>query len=48
MQTKIPKREMPTDPIIGKPAAGSIPSVADFGYQVKYQQAFTEAHTFRL
>ena len=39
MQTKISKAEMPTDPIGGKPPAGSVPSVADFDYQVKYQRA---------
>ena len=29
-----------TDPIGGKPSAGSTPSVADLDYQVKYQRAF--------
>ena len=40
MKTTISKTEMPTDPIGGKPPAGSVPSVADFDYQVKYQRAF--------
>ena len=40
MRTKNPKSEMPTDPIGGKPPAGSAPSVADLDYQVKYQRAF--------
>ena len=31
---------MPTDPIGGKPPAGSLPSVTDFDYQIKYQRAF--------
>jgi hypothetical protein len=31
---------MPTDPVGGKPPAGSVPSVTDFDYQVKYQRAF--------
>jgi hypothetical protein len=29
-----------TDPLGGKPAPGSKPSVADLEYQVKYQRAF--------
>ena len=33
-------QEMPTDPIGGKPPAGSKPSVEDLDYQVKYQRAF--------
>jgi hypothetical protein len=40
METTISKTEMPTEPIGGKPPAGSVPSVADFDYQVKYQRAF--------
>lgn len=32
--------EMPTDPIGGKSPAGSVSSVADFDYQIKYQRAF--------
>jgi hypothetical protein len=32
--------EMPTDPLGGKPPAGSKPSVAGLDYQVKYQRAF--------
>jgi hypothetical protein len=33
-------QKMPTDPIGGKPAEGSNPSVKDLNYQVKYQRAF--------
>ncbi|MCJ7815137.1 MAG: DUF1254 domain-containing protein, partial [Xanthomonadales bacterium] len=32
--------EMPTDPIGGKPPAGTKQSVKDLDYQVKYQRAF--------
>ena len=32
--------KIPTDPIGGKPPAGSKPSVPDLDYQVKYQRAF--------
>ena len=32
--------EVPTDPLGGKPPAGSKPSVEDLDYQVKYQRAF--------
>ncbi|MHC4167485.1 MAG: DUF1254 domain-containing protein [Planctomycetota bacterium] len=32
--------DMPTDPIGGKPAAGSKPSITDLDYQVKYHRAF--------
>ena len=34
------KRNMPTDPLGGKPPAGAKPSVTDLDYQVKYQRAF--------
>jgi hypothetical protein len=40
MTNQISKTDMPTDPIGGKPPAGSATSVADLDYQVKYQRAF--------
>jgi hypothetical protein len=40
MSTMFSKSELPTDPIGGKPPAGSAPSVSDLDYQVKYQRAF--------
>jgi len=40
MSTTYSKTEMPTDPVGGKPPAGSASSVADLDYQVKYQRAF--------
>jgi hypothetical protein len=40
MSNLLSQHEMPTDPIGGKPPAGSTPSVADLDYQVKYQRAF--------
>ena len=40
MVNPVHAQSMPTDPIGGKPPAGSKPSVADLDYQVKYQRAF--------
>ncbi len=40
LATPVCSKDMPTDPLGGKPSAGSKPSVADLEYQVKYQRAF--------
>ena len=40
MVSQVHAQSMPTDPIGGKPPAGSKPSVKDLNYQVKYQRAF--------
>jgi len=40
MSATYSKIEIPSDPIGGKPPAGSVPSVDDLDYQVKYQRAF--------
>jgi len=37
MSATYSKIEIPSDPIGGKPPAGSVPSVDDLDYQVKYQ-----------
>jgi hypothetical protein len=38
--SRIKSDQLPTDPLGGKPPAGSKPSVKDLDYQVKYQRAF--------
>jgi hypothetical protein len=40
MVSQVLAQSMPTDPIGGKPPAGSKPSVTDLDYQVKYHRAF--------
>ncbi|HSG17657.1 MAG TPA: hypothetical protein VLE70_15220 [Anaerolineae bacterium] len=40
MSSQLSPHELPTNPIGGKPPAGSTPSIADLDCQVNYQRAF--------